>query len=297
MQRHRARLDQAGQIADVIGVKMGDEHDVEPVERQSGFAQAHEGAGTGVRQDAWNAVDQDDMTRSRSPQGARSAGAQRHQFKRRGWSGGRAVPGARRAVADTEARDGGQTAIGSAGESSLPCCSRQRALSRTHANAAARRAMVDVKAIGGAGIGAVEGSAFGMANSVGARLPTGCAALERAGGRRGKLKGCGGDCGEHGFSHGAAPDHGGAFSRAQAGMELNAARLDRGHAGRSARRAIFRRQQAMRGRGMSRFRGMAATSHQTVFSRECSGEKPRIAKARQAGRRGFAARRRAQPER
>ena len=282
MHRHRARLDQAGQIADVIGVKMGDEHDVEPAERQSGFVQPHEGAGTGVREDAWDAVDQDDMTRSRPPQG---------------WSGGRAVPGARRAAADTEARDGGQTAIGSAGESSSLCCSRQRALSRTHANAAARRAMVDVKAIGGAWIGAVEGSAFGMANSVGARLPTGCAALERAGGRRGKLKGCGGECGEDGFSHGAAPDHDSAFSRAQAGMELNAAGLDRGHAGRSARRAIFRLRQTMRGRGMSRFRAMAATSHQTVFSRECTGEKPRIAKARQAGRRGFAARRRAQPER
>ena len=60
-------LDQSGQIADVIGMEMGDELDANRRQRQSGFAQTHKAARTGVHHDARHSIDKDEMAGSRSP--------------------------------------------------------------------------------------------------------------------------------------------------------------------------------------------------------------------------------------
>jgi len=111
---HRTGLEEAWQSTGMVHMKVRQQHDVGPTQRQLGFTQAHERSRAGVDENTRHAIHQHHEGRARAAGGTRAARAQHHEFQRR--RGGRlglsCERGGQRAHGQTKCRQAAPAGVG-----------------------------------------------------------------------------------------------------------------------------------------------------------------------------------------
>ena len=78
--RNGARLEQSGDFTGMIDVPVSEQHDIGVRQRGFSLAEAREGSGTRVDENACNAVNEDQITRCCASRGPGSAGSEHQNF-------------------------------------------------------------------------------------------------------------------------------------------------------------------------------------------------------------------------